>query len=325
MCTSISWNNGDFYFGRTLDLEYDFGQQVVITPHNYIFEMKHVPSFRNKYAIIGMATVIDEYPLYAEATNEKGLCIAGLNFPSNAYYNPEEVSDKHNITPFELIPWLLGSCENIHEAKQLLLNINLIATPFGEMVPNAPLHWIISDQTDSIVLESTTDGVKVFDNPTGVLTNNPTFDYHLINLCNYIHLTPNQVTNTFTKDFHLEAIGQGMGAIGLPGDFSPASRFVKACFVKCNAVSEKDESASVSQYFHMLDSVSMVRGSVITPEGKCDITTYASCINANRGLFYYKTYHNNQISVVDMYKENIDGDKLVKFQLENKQQFNYMN
>ncbi len=324
MCTSISWVNGDFYFGRTLDLEYDFGQRVVITPRNYNFSLKNEGEFKNKYALIGMATVMEEYPLYAEATNEKGLCMAGLNFPGYAHYS-EAVKEKTNISPFELIPWILGSCENIKEAKKRLENINICSTPFKESVPNSPLHFIISDKNSSIVLESTTSGVKVFDNPTGVLTNSPTFDYHLLNLGNYINLNPNYVKNTFIKDLDIKTIGQGMGAVGLPGDFSPPSRFVKACFVKFNSSCDIEESASVSQFFHMLDSVSMVRGNVITNEGKCDITTYASCMNGTKGLYYYKTYNNNQISVIDMYKENLDSRKLIEFPITNTQNFNYVN
>jgi len=104
MCTCINLKTKDNYFGRNLDLEYRFYEKVVVTPRNYEFKLKAESTFKTKYAMIGMATVVDNYPLYADATNEKGLSIAALNFPNNAYYNQVE-EGKINITPFELIPW----------------------------------------------------------------------------------------------------------------------------------------------------------------------------------------------------------------------------
>lgn len=154
MCTCINYQNNDFYFGRNLDLEYSFNEKVVITPRNYLLKLKNKKEFKTKYAIMGMATVIDNYPLYAEGCNENGLCIAGLYFPDNAYYNKEKVG-KINITPFEIIPWLLGNYKTIDEIKAIINKINIINANFKDNLPSAPLHWIVSDDKQCIVIEQT--------------------------------------------------------------------------------------------------------------------------------------------------------------------------
>ena len=169
---------------------------------------------------------------------------------------------------------------------------------------------MLADQEQCLVLESVKEGLKIYENPYGVLTNNPPFPFHQMNLHNYLNLSAGAPKNRFAKGVELEAYGQGMGALGLPGDASPASRFVRAAFLKWNAKSEKEESANVSQFFHILDGVAMVRGMVMTPEGKCDITTYSSCMNGEKGIYYYKTYENNRIRAVDMHREDLDGTQL---------------
>lgn len=324
MCTCITYKNGDFYFGRNLDLEYTFGEQVVITPRNYELKFRKLPSISHHYAMIGMATVAQDYPLYAEAVNEKGLGIAGLNFPGNACYQKED-TNKKNVTPFELIPWILGQCASVKEARERLEELNLLDEAFAEKMPLSPLHWMIADKEECIIMECIQDGIHIYENPYGVLTNNPPFPYYQMHLNNYLNLSSENPKSGFAPEIALKTYGQGMGAIGLPGDYSPASRFVKAAYLKWNSRSKEEENANVAQFFHILDGVSMVRGSVITPEGREDITTYSCCINADQGIFYYKTYDNNQIQAVNMQKENLDSEDLKIFDLELKQQILWRN
>lgn len=325
MCTSIALKTNDFYFGRNLDLEYQFGERVVITPRNYPFAFRRAGEMKNHYALIGMATVAAGYPLYAEAANEKGLCIAGLNFPGNAYYPEEEDKDKENISPFELIPWLLGQCASVKEARVLLERTQLVRINFSEGMKLSPLHWHIADREESIVLESMKDGVHIHDNPVGVMTNNPPFDFHMTNLNQYLNLTAGYPENRFSGEADLAPFGVGMGSIGLPGDFSPASRFVKTVFLKLNSISDDSEASSVSRFFHLLDAVAMPDGIVQTKDGPYEFTSYSCCINADRGIFYYKTYTNNQLTAVDMHRENLDGDALREFPLVREQQIAYAN
>lgn len=324
MCTCINLKTKDYYFGRNLDLEYRFNENVVITPRNYEFKLRKEENFKTKYAMIGMATVVNDYPLYAEASNEKGLSIAGLNFPGNACYT-EEKKEKVNITPFELIPWILGNFATIEELKKIVNNINLINISFSENMSLTPLHWMISDEKDCIVLEQTKEGLSIYDNLIGVLTNNPPFSYHLTNINNYLNLTSNIPNNRFSSKIPLTVYGKGMGSIGLPGDNSSASRFVRAAFNKLNSVSDMDEEASVSQFFHILDSVAMIKGTNITQDNKYDTTTYSCCINTTKGIYYYKTYNNNQITAVKMNKKNISSKGLEIYKLIENQQINYVN
>lgn len=281
-------------------------------------------SVRSKYAIIGMATVVDNYPLYAEAANEKGLSIAGLYFPQNAAFFSEDDS-KLNLAPYELIPYFLGGYSTVSEIRETILNLNITNIPFAKNLPITDLHWMISDGNECIVMEQMKDGLKIYDNPIGVLTNNPPFDYHLANINNYINLTPYNEKNRFSNKVNLQYYGQGMGAIGLPGDVSPASRFVRAAFNKLNSVCSEDEKSSVTQFFHILDSVAMVQGATITKEGKNDITTYSCCINTSEGTYYYKTYTNNQITAVKMTEKEKNKESLSVYDLAEQQQIKYEN
>lgn len=320
MCTSIALKTNDFYFGRNLDLEYSFGERVVVAPRHFPFVFRRAGEMKKHFAMIGMATVAEGYPLYAEAANEKGLCIAGLNFPGNAFYSREESKEKINISPFELTAWLLGQCASVREAREVLKNTQLVHIDFSSRMPLSPLHWHIADKKESIVLESTCEGMKVFDNPVGVMTNNPPFDFHLTNLRQYLSLTTDCPENRFSREIELVPFGVGMGGIGLPGDFSPASRFVKAAFLKLNSVGDAGEEGSAARFFHLLDAVAMPDGIVMTPSGEYEKTAYSCCINADRGIFYYKTYTNNQITAVDMHREDLSGDRLKEFELIRKQQ-----
>ena len=324
MCTCINFKTKDNYFGRTLDLEYKKKEKVIITPRSYEFRLKNGNTINIKYSIIGMATVINNYPLYAEATNEKGLSIAGLYFPQNAYFFDEENS-KLNLAPYELIPYFLGMYSTVEEIGKVISNLNITNMPFEENMPIADLHWMISDGNKCIVVEQKKDGIKIYDNPVGVLTNNPSFDYHLMNINNYSNLTPYYEESKFSNKINLQQYSQAMGAIGLPGDNSSTSRFIRAAFNKLNSRCKDDEESSVTQFFHILDSVTMVQGTTITKENKSDITTYACCINTTKGIYYYKTYTNSQITAIKMTEKEKNKKELSIYNLIEKQQINYDN
>lgn len=315
MCTSIALNTPDFYFGRNLDLECGFGEQVVITPRAYPFRFRRAGNIPRHFAMIGMAVPINDYPLYADAMNEKGLAMAGLNFPGNAWYSPSEYAEKDNISPFELIPWLLSQCENIRQVRELLHHTHLIALPFSKDYPLSPLHWHIADESGSLTLEVTQHGMEIMDNPVGVLTNNPPFDFHLANLRQFQHLSPHPPKNHFVPSLDLAPFSRGMGAIGLPGDLSSPSRFIRAAFMKCNSSCEEKEESAVSQFFHLLDSVAMPRGSVCLENGLMEITHYSCCIQKQGCIFYYKTYENSRLTAIEMQKENLDSHRLICYPL----------
>ncbi len=311
MCTAISFKTASHYFGRNLDLEKSYGERVVITPRKFPLVLRHSSPVLSHYAMIGMATVDDCFPLYYEATNEKGLSMAGLSFPDNAHYFPLS-QGKENIAVFEFIPWILGKCESVAEAAQLIANANLTETDFSEKLPSSPLHWLISDSEKSITVECMKGGIKICENPFGILTNNPPFEYHSMNINNYMSLSPQLAKNNLTAETALHNYSLGMGALGLPGDYSSASRFVKAVFVKENSVCGIDENESVNQFFRILDSVAMPRGCVLTKSGELEYTRYSCCCNTDTGVYYYKTYSDTAVTAVEMRSASLDGNSLIQ-------------
>ena len=322
MCTAITLSNKDFYFGRTLDLERNYGEDVVITPRNYSFSFRDLPALEHHYAIIGMAHVAEEYPLYYDAVNEAGLCMAGLNFVGFAQYGNYS-KGKDNVACFELIPYILGTCRSVQDVCRALQKLQLTNKPFSDTFPPAQLHWIIADAKECITLEAMDGCIKIHENTVGVLTNNPPFDDQLFQLRNYMHLSPNPAHNHFSVDISLEPYSRGMGAIGLPGDLSSQSRFVRAAFTKLNSVCP--ESETVSQFFHVLGSVWQTRGCCRLEDGSCEITQYASCCNATRGIYYYVPYGNRRISAVDMHREDLEGKHLIRYPLVTGEDVLYLN
>lgn len=312
MCTAATYKTKDFYFGRTLDYEFSYGDEITITPRKYPFRFLEKGVCDTHYAMIGMACAVKDYPLYYEAVNEKGLGMAGLNFVGNAVYRKRE-EGKDNIAQFELIPWILGQCVSVKEARQLLSRLNITNIPFSDDLPLAQLHWILADREESVVIESVEAGLKIYDNPVGVLTNNPPFDMQMASLRNYMGLSVKPPKNTFAPGLTLEPYSRGMGAIGLPGDLSSQSRFVRVAFTKMNSVSGEGEKESVSQFFHILNAVDQQRGCCELESGKCEYTIYTCCCNADKGIYYYTSYDNHQITGIDMHREDLDGDKLVRY------------
>ena len=324
MCTAATYKTKDFYFGRTLDYEFSYGDEITVTPRKFPFEFRHMGKRDSHYAIIGMAHVAGEYPLYYDAINEKGVGMAGLNFVGNAAY-AAPCAGKRNVAQFEFIPWILGQCADLDEVRALLDRMNLVGTPFSEQLPSAQLHWIIADRNAAITVECMADGMHIHENPVGVLTNNPPFETQMFLLNNYQGLSPKQPENTFAEQLQLQSYSRGMGALGLPGDLSSASRFAKVAFTKMNSKSGDSEAESISQFFHILGSVDQQRGCCEVTDGKYEITLYTSCCNADKGIYYYTTYENHQITGVDMHHCDLDGSELFRYPLVQGEQIHWMN
>lgn len=313
MCTAITFKTTDHYFGRNLDYEHGFGEKIIITPRYYPFHFRNGDILRKHYAMIGMAVEANNYPLYFDATNEMGLSIAGLNFPDNAqYFQPED--NVTCITSFELIPWFLCQCASVQECRTMCQSLRIVDTPFDESYPPTPLHWIIADRNESIVIESVKQGLQIYENPYGVLTNNPSFPYHLYNLANYMNVTAQEPVNNFAPEITINAYSRGMGGMGLPGDNSSTSRFIRAAFTKLNSKCETDEHASVIQFFHILNTVCQVNGCT-TVGSQYEKTLYSSCCNTEKGIYYYTTYENPQITAVSMYAAELNCNNLISVPL----------
>lgn len=322
MCTAISVSDRTHYFGRNLDYEESFGEKITITQRNYPFRFGE-KVINNHYAIIGMALPLDGYPLYFDATNEAGLSMAGLLFSGQAVYK-KPMEEKENIPSFQLIPRVLSECATVQEAQELLENVNITYEAFSKELPPSPLHWMIADKDKTLVAEQTKDGFRIMENPTGVLTNSPKFSFHMQYLNNFLSLSVSDPENKFSQQLDLHPYSRGMGALGLPGDLSSPSRFVRACFHKLNSVWSGKEEEDVSQFFHILNSVGQTMGCNKVGE-KWEITRYSSCCNTTKGIYYYTTYHNSRISAVDMFCENLEGDGIIAYDLDTSSDVFYHN
>lgn len=308
MCTAVSYKVNDLYFGRTFDYEASYGEEIVFMPRKYPFNFRYAGNMQEHFAIIGMAHMADNIPLYYDAMNEKGLCMAGLNFVGNACYSDKH-TDGDNILQSEFIPWILGQCTSVKEARQKLDRICMLSESFNDKLPVSSLHWIISDKEENITVEFMKDGLHIYDNPVGVLTNNPPFETQMFLLNQYMGLSASQPDNRFSGKVPLELYSRGMGAIGLPGDLSSTSRFARAAFVKLNSIAGESENECVNQFFHIMDTIIQPRGCCEVKNGEYEISIYTSCCNAAKGIYYYKTYDNSRIAGIDMHKEDFDGTK----------------
>lgn len=311
MCTAISYLANNHYFGRNLDVLSVYEESVTITPRHYPFLFRNGQKTGNHYAFIGMAHTEDDYPLYYDATNEKGLSIAALSFPSEAKYH-EKSTDLIDLAPWELIPFILCQCETAAQAKKLLSKANIMSEKFREDIPLTPLHFLIADEKESFVAEPTENGLLLAENPVGVLTNSPPFDFQMQYLNLFMGLSNNPVENRFSKEIPFKKFSRGMGALGLPGDLSSPSRFVRAVFTKVHALKGKDEAHDIRQFFHILGSVEQQMGCVQLGD-QFEFTAYSSCCDTRKGIYYYKTYDNFSIVGINMHKEDPDGEKIINY------------
>lgn len=306
MCTAIF---DDGLFGRTLDLEYSYSESVVITPRKYKFKYLY-ENDNGENSIIGVAHVQNGVPLYYDGMNEMGLCMAGLNFPKYTIYQNFR-DGKINVASFEFIPYILKNCDSVDDAVKLLEKINITADNFSSSLMATPLHWMIVDKKDAIVVESGENGLKIHKNPYGVMTNSPNFEFHKANLSNFMGIsgeTPeNKICNT-----DIEIYSRGLGGVGLPGDFSSASRFIRGVFLKNHTVKEKDK---INRFFHIMDSLTVPKGCIITDTGESVYTVYTSCMDMKNCEYNYLTYENRSIKSVGLFDFDLDEDKIINIKM----------
>ena len=295
MCTAIAISGSSMIFGRTLDLERSYGERIVIAPYGSNIGIGSLAHPK----IIGSATVSDGIPLFYDAMNEYGLCAAALNFPRSAVYLPE-VSGKRNIPSYALIPTILSECKSIDEATELLNRTNIIGDSFSPDLPATPMHWIVSDGRSSLVAEPLAGGLEVIAAPYGVLTNEPPYRYHLFNLESYRSLHPGSPENRMLKYHSDDVLSGGMGAVGLPGDFSSPSRFVRAVYAREYTGSDCSEWGEVNRFFHVASTVSVPDGCSLTADGRPSKTVYTSCFDATHMCYYVRTYASQSITKISL-------------------------
>lgn len=317
MCTALRHQT---FFGRTLDLEHSYHEQVVVVPRRFLLPFRMENALSDHYAMVGMAHVEDGVPLFYDAVNETGLAMAGLNFPHSAAYTCAK-GGMVNLAAFELIPRVLGQCATVAQARQLLERVNVVKLDFSPRLPSTPLHWIIADRESSLVAEPMEDGLHLYENPVGVLTNEPPFPFHLARLNDSLALSTYPPKNQFSCALPLTAYSRGMGALGLPGDWSSQSRFVRCAFAAHNSSSPAD----VTQFFHLMSTVEVPRGCVRLEDDQKVTSIYTSCCDLSAGVYHYVTYTNRQICAVDLHRCDLDGDPLFCWPLITRQTIAYQN
>lgn len=313
MCTAATFKTkkGNVFFGRNLDYEMSYGEKIVSVSRSYPFVFRHTENCLYHYAIIGMAHVEDNYPLFYDALNEKGLAVAGLNFVSNAYYFDID-GNKDNVASFELISYILAKFKNVYEVKKALENINIVNTAYSDKLPPSSLHWIVVDKKgDCIVIESMKDGLHVYDNKTGCLTNNPPFNYQLDNLKKYSFLSDEDKVKTFSFDDSFYS--RGTGSTGLPGDLTSTSRFIRVCYASYFSQKENDfklindeneKEFGCNSLYYILQSVEQVKG-LCKVNDKYEYTIYSSSMSLldsdedKIGSYSFKQYNNPNVYSLD--------------------------
>jgi len=324
MCTAISWYPDTGYFGRTLDYDRIYPFKPLMAPRFYPHNFRCGDSPARSYAMLGMGITLDGEPLFFDAVNEKGVYAAGLLFEGNAVYR-RPLAGMDNVPSFAVIPWLLSRCQNLEEVQKALTRMNITDTPVREDLPPSPLHWFIADGTHSLTVEAAAAGLTVYDNPAGVLTNNPPFPQQMFHLSRYMGLSAMPPENRFAPAICFTPYSRGMGALGLPGDGTSSSRFVRTAFIKHNMVPGVTETENVNHMFHILSAAAQQKGSIRLADGGISYTQYTACADGTRGIYYYTTERNHRITAIDMYRADIDAASLIGFPLTDEEDIFYRN
>lgn len=318
MCTAITMQSpqSETYFGRTMDFSYPLAPELYITPKDYEWtNMSHTHKIRNRYSYMGIGQDISPV-IFADGVNEMGFAAAVLYFPGYAEYDtpPEPGQDPQtpSIAALELVNFLLGLCPDVDQAVSLLQRIRIVGLTDPVTQTVAPLHWLLADAKGScLVVEKTAEGLNLMDNPIGVLSNSPDFQWHMTNLRGYMNLSPKQSREVSWNVVSLTPFGQGAGTIGLPGDYTPPSRFVRAAYLKSHTPLPENAGEAVNTCFHILESVSIPKGAVITQRDTPDYTQYTAFINLSTREYFFRTYDNSDIATARLSGETEYGSDMI--------------
>lgn len=310
MCTSFTSETLDkkHFLARTMDFGFELNANPVICPRHYEWKSDFEErEYSGKYGFVGAGKYLDKY-FFADGVNEHGLSCASLYFPFEAVYNKEAIEGKRAIAPHELPLLILTEYKSIAELEANINDICLVETIVPLLGVVTPLHWIVTDTTGRTVVIEPTDAVlRIKKNPIGVMANSPELEWHLKNLNNYINLTPKQVNNKQVGDQTIYPFGQGTGTLGLPGDFTPPSRFVRAVYFKAAITPAENEEQAVRNCWQVLSTVRIPKGIVMQSNGEYDYTQYVSAMCSESKTYYFSNYDNNRIQQVKLTDEILNN------------------
>lgn len=323
-CTGLrlQMTDGSMVHGRTLEFGTYIDTSVAVVPRNYSFQGTGL-TYRSKYAAVG--AIAFDVPALLDGLNEKGLAVGTFYFPGFAGYEASTVENQsRSLSPLEFPNWIVTQFATVQEVKEALSQIALVALPipaWDNMIP--PFHYIVYDQQgECIVIEPVEGKLIVHENPLGVMTNSPSFDWHMTNLRNYINLRTQNVPPLKVKGIELAPLGQGSGMHGLPGDFTPPSRFVRAAVFSYTAFPSKTIEEAILQSFHLLNQFDIPLGLVREEsQGKMQADfTSITCVRDPQNLkYYYKTYQDQTIRMVDLKQFDLQAKQIKTLKTDSKQ------
>lgn len=316
MCTAITLQSGqgETFFGRNMDFSYDIDPHIYIVPSGYEWNnVSNMRKIRNRYRFIGIGQELEGLLGFFDGVNEMGFAAAALYFAGYARYNTGPGNgQEESIASFEFLHYLLGNCANTEELKRLLNQVKITGLEDPVTRTVAPLHWIAADRGGNcVVIEQTDRGLEVFDNPIGVLANSPDFKWHMTNLRNYMEASPVQTEEAFWGDYRLTPFGQAGGTQILPGGYTSPARFVRTSYLKSFLPVPESRNEAVVSCFHIMESVTVPKGAVITSRNEYDYTRYTAFINTATCEYFFKTYDNIQVGTAGLYEEESPYQRLV--------------
>ena len=324
-CTGIQLTNkdGSIVSGRTVEFGIKIDTSLAMVPRGYAFT-GDTPAgdglkYTAKHAAVGVYAYTDVKLM--DGINDAGLVAGAFYLPTFAAYAPVTAENQSKgLSPVEFPNWLLTQFATVDEVRKAVEAGDAIITPtvvagWGATPP--PFHYVVYDKTGaSIVIEPIDGKLVIHDNPLGVVTNSPTYDWHMTNLRNYITVNPNNVQSGKIGKLELQAFGMGNGMWGLPGDFSPPSRFVRAALFSANAIPSDNAAEGIDHVFHILNNFDLPRGIARTNQDgtiSADFTQMTTARDPQNLRFYYKTYDDQTIRMIDMKKLDLDAKEIKKF------------
>lgn len=295
MCTAITLQtqSNEVLFGRTMDFSHDVIPQLYIIPNSHVWYNSVSNRYmKDNYSFIGLGQELDGMFGLFDGVNEKGFAAAALYFVGYSVYdNYSTLGTRDAISSVDFLHYILGNCASVKELPSLLKDIAIVGVADPVTNTIAPLHWITTDRSGAcVIVESTNRGLELIENPIGVMTNSPDFSWHMTNLRNYMETSPDQTDLVFWDNIQLTPFGQAGGTTGLPGGFTSPERFVRAAYLKAHIPKPKDSSEGITACFHIMKSVSIPKGAVITSRKTYDYTKYTAFINTSTCEYFYKTY-----------------------------------
>jgi len=326
-CTGVTLEakDGTVISARSLEFGFDLQPAILFVPRGYkltaeLGEGKQGASWTPRYACLGMN--VFGLPLLAEGLNEAGLGCGAFYLPGYAEYAPPTASSsERSILSVHVVSWILGNCATVAETKQRIQEIDVVSGKLPQVPIETPLHYRVTDATGaSIVIEYTQGGtLKVHDAPFGIITNSPTYDWHMTNLSNYTSLQAADVPTLEIAGQPIREPGIGSGLRGIPGDYSPASRFVRATILQAFSTQPADAKAAVTLALHLLNNVDIPVGPAseqLDGQTHYDRTEWVSISDLTHRAFYFRTYENQQLRRVALDSFDLEAKNVTSIPLE---------